>query len=489
MWEEDKFIFRLIPDPNHYLAWLSFGLLFFFLSEKSGIFDRVKMRLNVTLVSSLLVSFLFSLYFDAIGFLLALSLAVAFFSSLQSSIAAVCTTVILYICRPWEVVETNDWWMQLPRWCIWLWFLSWLRERINHKIESFAYLKMTPGIWLIGTMAVWAFLTSFLSRDSAGSIQYYIDTLMRAIILVLIIQLTVRCEEDAKKIQTAFAVGVATLSIFSLWRFQGFDQHAPLDIVPRMLNQSDRRLEAVGSLGNSNDIAAVVLIPLGILWPKLFAKKSQLHIRIFSLIIIYFLIKAILASQSRGALIAGVAQCGIYFLSQSRSPARFGTLLLIAVSLVAPLANQVMGRNADDLDASTESRMNYYVTGLRMALYSPIWGQGFGRYPYEFERYSSATLHEWGHRTAHSSWVLVVSETGFVGLAIFTMIHARMFRQCWQLRNIEPGLLLALSGYSITILFLSHSWLMFPWILFVLIELRRKFTTAGVSDEKTVLQL
>lgn len=319
-------------------------------------------------------------------------------------------------------------------------------------------------------MAFWALISVIFSQDPATSFQNYVDTLMRAIILVVVIGLTAKRNKDVQFLSSAFVIGVVSLSLFSLWRFEGYDQFLPVGLIERNENQNERRLEAVGSLGNSNDIAAVVMIPLGFLFPTLFDRRESLIKKTFFTVIIIFLFKAILASQSRGALIASIAQCGILFLSRSKHPLRFGTILLTCLVCLAPLANHVMGRDAEDLDASTESRLNYYITGIRMAIYSPLWGQGFGRYPFEFERFSTETLHEWGHRTAHSSWILVLSETGFVGLLIFALLHIRIFMICWKIREIQPGFLLAVAGYSITIIFLSHSWLMFPWILFALVE-------------------
>lgn len=464
-----------MTDSSHYLVFLGLGLLIYFfctlqkLPPKMFGFEKYAAGIGI------LLSFFISLKWQLSGFILSSALTFSLILSLNAPIHAVCVTLFLYICRPWEVIQAEEWWLQVPRWCIWLWLLSWLIHKPKHETAQHPLLPITFGFALMFALGFWALATTLISGDPAQSRQFFVDTLFRAMVLLLIIGLTVKSSKDVKRLCLAFGVGVSTLSIFSLWRFLGHDQPLELPFIDHQNKVSDRRLEAVGSLGNSNDIAAVVMIPLGFLWPMLFSIKSTLSIRLFAAVASFFLLKTILASQSRGALIAGVAQCALYFVSRSKRPGLLGGALLIIVALCAPLANRVMGRDADDLDASTESRMNYYITGLRMALYSPIWGQGFGRYPYEFERYSTATLHEWGLRTAHSSWVLVLSETGFVGLGIFAAIHYRMFKICWTLRSEYPGLLLALAGYSITILFLSHSWLMFPWILFALIEFA-KFT-------------
>jgi hypothetical protein len=419
------------------------------------------------------VAFCLSLRWHFQGFIMSITFLTALVFSTRSPIYAVSVTIIFYICRPWEVVEANEWWLQIPRWCIWVWLLSWLRNKSEGVTESPCFLIATRGFFLIFTLGIWAGLTIIFSGDPNQSFQFYVDTLLRALILVVVIGLSVQKQKDVRFLCYSFAIGVATLSIFSIWRYHGFDQPLQFPFIRVDKIFAEKRLEAVGSLGNSNDIAAVVLIPLGFLWPVLFSKKENVIKWAIAVAISTLLLTAILASQSRGALIAAVAQCGVYFVSRAHKPARLGLLILIVIGFLTPLANRVMGRDMADLDASTNSRMNYYITGLRMALYSPIWGQGFGRYPFEFERFSLATVHEWGHRTAHSSWILVLSETGVIGFILFSAIHLRMFKICWEVRKTLPGLLLALSGYSITIVFLSHSWLMFPWILFSLIELAK----------------
>jgi hypothetical protein len=480
LWQEEKFIFRLQPDESHYLVWLALGLLTHSLLIQMRTLHFEDQSSLKVLAPALLFAFLCSLQWHFSGFVLAAALFTSLISAWRSPVNALCVTIIFYVCRPWEVIPANEWWLQLPRWCITLWLLSWLRNPWGDRSEVSQLFLNAKGYLLLFAMAFWALVTVAFSRDPAASFQYYADTLFRAIFLVFIIVLTVRSAKDVRKLSIAFATGVATLAFFSLWRFQGLDQPHQLPFIDLGSRSEGRRLEAVGSLGNSNDIAAVVLIPLGMLWPLILSRRERLGIRVASATVALLLFATIKSSQSRGALIAAVAQCGLYFVARARNPIRFAFLFFATVAIVAPLANKFIGRNADDLDASTESRMNYYVTGLRMALYSPVWGQGFGRYPFEFERYSSATLHEWGLRTAHSSWILVVAETGFAGLFIFTAIHIRMFVTCWQLREEYCGLFLALAGYSITILFLSHSWLMFPWILFALIE------AANVTQRQTV---
>lgn len=485
MFQEETFVFNRKPDPDHYMMWLSLGLVTYCFCYARQVEKHARILTSFVVPIGLVAGFFASLRFDVLGFFFATAMTMTLICAAVTPINAVASMTILYICRPWEVITGSEWLLQIPRWCIWIWLLVWLLRNLQMKNLIFFRSLSSRGFVYMVLMAGWALLSIVASRNMSGSLQDYINTLFRAVFLVFVIGLTVRTRNDVHLLSAAFVIGVATLSVCSLWRFEGFDQLVELPSVGSSQQEADRRLEAFGSLGNSNDIAAVAMIPLGFVVPLIFSSTTGLLVRITACAAFLMTLKTILASQSRGALLAACAQIGIFLVIRSRNPKKVMLILIAGIGLFAPFVNQVMGRNADDLDASTESRMNYYVTGLRMALYSPVFGQGFGRYPYEFERYSTATLHEWGLRTAHSSWILVLSETGFVGLVIFFTIHLRMFRICWTLRRDCPGLLLALTGYTFTVIFLSHSWLMFPWILFTLIEMADLTETRGGTHHET----
>ncbi|MEY4065608.1 MAG: hypothetical protein RIR26_1816 [Pseudomonadota bacterium] len=430
MWQEEQFLFKVVPEYSHYLTFLFLGLFAFYLMRRSAETLR--------------------------------------------SVEAMSLTVILYICRPWEVLPPDETWLSVPRWCIWIWAFLWLNDVEKKRLSLTNCLKFSAGIKLSLIMGGWCLFTTLFSGDPEFSRQYFIDTLFRGLVLAILMHLSVQAVASTQRLEWAFVVGVTALIFHSLWHYHGLDMPDALSLISERSALAERRLTAVGSLGNSNDIAAVALIPMGFAVPLLFSRRSHLLVRVSAGVVFLYLIQAVLAAQSRGALMAVSAQMILYFISQSKRSLKWSFLPALGIALAAIMASSLMGRKADDLDASTESRMNYYVTGLRMALYSPIWGQGFGRYPYEFEKYTTVILHEWGLRTAHSSWILVLSETGLVGLLLFASIHVRIWKICWSLRRDRPSLLLSFVGYSLATLFLSHAWLMFPWVLFAIIDLNGK---------------
>jgi hypothetical protein len=104
-----------------------------------------------------------------------------------------------------------------------------------------------------------------------------------------------------------------------------------------------------------------------------------------------------------------------------------------------------------------------------MALYSPGWGVGFGNYPKNYERYTFEFL-EFGQRTAHSSFFLVVGEGGFIGAYLYYKIFKNGIQYVAKLRQLRPEIFASLFGFLFTMLFLSQSYLFFSYILLALIN-------------------
>jgi hypothetical protein len=289
VWQEEQFALKIFPDAAHYVMWLGIGLLIWCLLKPLPDKNSEIVWNWASGLVSVMVAFFAATVFGLNGFVLCAASSMSLFSSLRSVREAMGLTLILYICRPWEVLPANDWWAQVPRQCIWLWLVAWLKATAQHPLQILNATKISRGIGLTLIFATWCLFTTLVSRDSAGSQQYFIDTLFRAITLVVILHLTVSSVADVERLQLAFVVGVTTLALFSLWRFHGLDQTAPFELLQRNWEQSqDRRLEAVGSLGNSNDIAAVIMIPLGFLWPTLLDPKISIAKRTATATIVFF---------------------------------------------------------------------------------------------------------------------------------------------------------------------------------------------------------
>jgi hypothetical protein len=113
--------------------------------------------------------------------------------------------------------------------------------------------------------------------------------------------------------------------------------------------------------------------------------------------------------------------------------------------------------------------MTYIKTGLNMGIRNPILGVGYESYEINFERYATEILYEWGHRTAHNTWILAFAETGFLGFGFFVMMFWSAIQMSRQVFDQFPEYLVSLVGYAIAFSFLSHTYLLYPYMLYGLI--------------------
>ena len=116
-----------------------------------------------------------------------------------------------------------------------------------------------------------------------------------------------------------------------------------------------------------------------------------------------------------------------------------------------------------------------------MAIRNPVFGVGLDQFPKNYGMYGAANFSEGGDRTAHSSWILILSETGFPGLFFLLIIYLLAINRGWLLADRIPELLLCLLGYGVTMSFLLISTWLMPFSLPCLSTTMRILNWAGVS--------
>jgi hypothetical protein len=84
--------------------------------------------------------------------------------------------------------------------------------------------------------------------------------------------------------------------------------------------------------------------------------------------------------------------------------------------------------------------------------------------------------------TVHSTWLLALAETGFVGFFFFIGIWISAFISAWKIKYTHPEFILALTGYGVVITFLSHTYMLYPWILLSASIATGKFVSKKTSN-------
>ena len=224
-------------------------------------------------------------------------------------------------------------------------------------------------------------------------------------------------------------------------------------------------MASVGILENSNDIAAIFILAIPFSVSLLRGIKSAFVNNILTGIVFLFFTFLIWQSKSRGAVLGvGSFIVSWYWIkAKSKKQAAIITLTCLLFSVIV-MSN--IQRNADDREGSTTNRKIYWSAAVNMALRNPILGVGFNAYSDELITYTDGHVGTEGiHKTAHSTWLLALAETGIVGFGFYIGIWMCAMRSAWAMREDYPEFFMAIFSYGVTISFLSHTYMLYPYIL------------------------
>src|SRR5690606_2790447 len=142
---------------------------------------------------------------------------------------------------------------------------------------------------------------------------------------------------------------------------------------------------------------------------------------------------------SRGALLGICSIVGVYALMENKGK-KVMTLAMIAAVGATMDSLSLMSGVSEDLDCQTSDRLLPWKAGFNMAIRNPLFGVGIGGYPKNLVAYApdGNVGTEKEHMTAHSSWVLVLSEGGFPAILFFAGLWGYAIYCAWQMRHQYP---------------------------------------------------
>ncbi len=173
-------------------------------------------------------------------------------------------------------------------------------------------------------------------------------------------------------------------------------------------------------IADNNDMALALNMTLPLLW---FLARDTKHRWVsFGLRAAFVLtILGIVTTYSRGGFV-GLCAVLIVLLMKAKRRGIAAVLLLatvtVAVAVMPDALTSRIGTIASyEEDESAQNRLRAWAVAIQVALDSPIVGGGFRVFePDVWERYDPDIPRAW---TAHSIYLQVVAEHGFVGLGIF----------------------------------------------------------------------
>ena len=375
--------------------------------------------------------------------------------------------ILLLFIRPWELLEAK-YLNQFPSAEIQTLFNPsemvsipklWLFLLIGNFIFGLSIKQNYRRLWnkldvLVMAFVLWM-LFPILIQGKTEDLQKYIDTLFSGGVIYFFVRWNLRDNFSYKALsRTLSLIGVFLLATAFLQFYLGNSS-----------STSTQRAEAFGLFENSNDLAALIVLCL----PFILIEIHSIVLIILVSIIAFY---GIYITQSRGAFIGALISLGVFvYFRYKIKNISVKKIISIAVifGLLFKLFVSYLNREQSDMHDSSWGRLNFWIAAVRMAIYNPISGVGFGNYPKNFERYALEFL-EYGERTAHSSFFLVLAEGGILGAVIYFFIFKSAFSSIFKIKSYKPELAASFSGYFLTMLFLSHCYLFFIFVLLALVN-------------------
>lgn len=421
-------------------------------AKSDSLFLRVSPAIIVPAMVSMF-SVLFIYFFNNFGveaFFLAFSFSLALTFSVLDPKYAVSFFVFLLISRPWEYFK-NDLMLSMPRDVFFICAMSFIGHKILRK-QFFFEWSLTTAVLL--AYAAWTFFGAILCGHSSIAMHEYSEVFIKGVIAYLLIVNVIDRKETVLPVQAALILAVSEKAAISFYKSMILGEVA-----------EGGRLTSVGILENSNDIAAILL--LGIPFIALFFKDIGNRALAFLLgaISTCVLVALVWESKSRGAVLSLGALAVAAFWLRAKNK-KMASIIVVAGAVAMFGLMSAVKRDAKDLDGSTSNRIIYWKAGINMGVRNPLFGVGIAGYNRNLLAYANGHVGTEGkNKTIHSTWLLSLAESGIPGFILFCSMWPLAMIGAYRIREKHPEYFLALVSYGLAITFLSHTYMLYPYIL------------------------
>jgi hypothetical protein len=336
--------------------------------------------------------------------------------------------------------------------------------RTFHKNRNWAWIGFI----------VWMSMATLLSTWVGGSVDHTIYYLRTTAPLLLVTGgLAVSLCDCGRIMNTVACAGIVNVLSSRLFAYKDAGGRDSLDF---------------GTIANSNDLAAHLLLVLPFLLYLLMKPKSGVITKCVSAAAMAWGAYSILATGSRGALIALLVTVlvALWKGSMAQRMAIVVALGLGAASLIAVLPHSTLNRltsfssgqdtASGEAAASAETRTYLSYQSLMLTMRHPVFGVGPGQFSNVSGQEGKALgIHTW--QETHNFFTQISSECGVPALIFYliTVVSAlittnriltlaRRRPDLGELRVMSFCLLLAMTGFGVASLFLNMAY-QFYWLL------------------------
>src|SRR6516225_8881797 len=304
--------------------------------------------------------------------------------------------------------------------------ISWLFSGTEKK-----KLPVTPQVILTILFSLWITITSYFALAPGEDVWSKWTFFQKVLLMCLIGFALTTTRERVNQL-----IWVVVLSI-GFWGVKGSISF-PLHGGGSGIHGPDGGITA----GNNEfGVALVMLLPLVFyLWHIAVDRRLRHGLMVMG----FLLALATVFTYSRGALLGVAAMAVLLWL---RTPAKrsMGLAIVVFAAAIYAFAPQSWFTRMETIetyenDSSAMGRINIWKACLRIAELRPVVGGGF-RVTYDMNiingMLQGTTIPRFDKgRAAHSIYFDVLSEHGWVGLALFVMIAVYAWRSCsWLIRN------------------------------------------------------
>ncbi|MDO9181223.1 MAG: O-antigen ligase family protein [Bacteriovorax sp.] len=432
-----------------------FFVYFAWRDQAAKTFDRlenVSLKIIVPLLIGLFLglTMLFINEWGSAGIIISFAFALLITMSVFDPKYAVSFFIFLLISRPWEIFKDQVM-AGMPRDIFVLCFLSFIGHKLVRKRFYFQWNMASACVLFF---AVWTFFSIIPSEQIIGGLLNYEENFIKGIIVYFLIVNVVDKKEFILPIQSALVLGISEKAIMSFYN----------SVVLGKVAEGDR-LVSTGIFENSNDIAAIMILVIPFTLSFLKGISSTILRYLFSVIVFSFYFYLIWQSKSRGAILGiGALAVGWFWLKSANK--KLATFIVIVGFCLSIATMSLIKRDSEDVEGSTSNRKIYWLAALKMGIKHPLLGVGYDGFPLKLFEYTDGHVGTEGQfKTAHSTWLLALAETGVVGFIFYIGIWFYSFKSAWSMKIEHPEFILAILSYGTAITFLSHTYLLYPYIL------------------------
>lgn len=384
--------------------------------------------------------------------------------------------------------------------------LSWfarLATSRSEREETF-FEAYSGGTWLLVAFLGWLAMSISWAGDSGASIDAVSRYALNAV-LFIVVYTAARSRKDLSWIITAYLLGVLITALYGL--------------IARPEHTAGETFRLAGSVGNSNELAAVLVTGIALALATARSTGSAL-VRSGAIGIALLAVISLVLTGSRGGLLALTAAviAAIAFAGRWRSQVIAAALLLVltGVTFFAAFAPQDIRDRLARVDPAQdniaeEGRATLWQVGWEIATSNLATGVGTGNFQAASRDYvlksggvarTEQVLDK--EQGPHNMYLGMLTETGVPGLALFVGVlsfsivcagkAARAFERIgdWRWEIMSRGLFVALIASCVAGFFSTHDVAKWLWVLLalgpaMLTVARTEWQATPIADEKPPL--